>query len=109
MLGTLMTVLFLLARMVGKFGTGLFRDEHLHYRVYQPLPWYIRNNSRYRRSSRVNEGGARRSSINSSKGITQPLSEEKKGFTEANSERAAVTIQTQYRRYQQRKNEGRNS
>ncbi|XP_072342309.1 uncharacterized protein [Scyliorhinus torazame] len=109
MLGTLMTVLFLLARVVGKFGTGLFRDEPLHYRVYQPLPWHIRNVSRYRRSSRVNEGGARRSSIHSSKGITQPLSEEKKDFTEANSERAAVTIQTQYRRYQQWKNEERNS
>ncbi|XP_038635046.1 uncharacterized protein LOC119954159 isoform X3 [Scyliorhinus canicula] len=68
----------------------------------------------YSVSSYFQKGGARRSSINSSKGrsqtgITQPLSEEKKGFTEANSERAAVTIQTQYRRYQQRKNEGRNS
>ncbi|XP_067910362.1 uncharacterized protein [Heterodontus francisci] len=97
------------------FGTELFREEPLRYRVYQPLPWQVQNVSRNRRSSRVDEkdGGSRRSSVNSSKGnrakgMPHSLSEEENSFTESNPERAAVTIQTQYRRYQQRKNYERN-
>ncbi|XP_078415075.1 uncharacterized protein LOC144690995 [Cetorhinus maximus] len=113
MLGTLMTVLFLVVRAVGKFGAELFQEEPPRYRVYQPLPWHLQNVSRPRKSSRVGEkGGSQRRSIIPSKGITgegtpHPLSEEKGSFTEPNSDRAAVTIQTQYRRYRQRKHDER--
>ncbi|GCC23161.1 uncharacterized protein [Chiloscyllium punctatum] len=116
MLGTLMTVLFLVARMVGKFGTEMFREEPVRYRVYQPLPWYVQSvrHNRNRRSSQLEEkdAGSRRRSVNSFKnstvkGIPHPSSEGRSNFLESNCERAAVTIQSQYRRYQRRKKCGR--
>ncbi|XP_072449421.1 uncharacterized protein [Chiloscyllium punctatum] len=74
MLGTLMTVLFLVARMVGKFGTEMFREEPVRYRVYQPLPWYVQSvrHNRNRRSSQLEEkdAGSRRRSVNSFKNST---------------------------------------
>ncbi|XP_078282995.1 uncharacterized protein LOC144608778 isoform X2 [Rhinoraja longicauda] len=85
-------------------GPSFHRQEPLRSQVYQPLPWKVQNVSRNRRSSRVDEdGGSRRSSVNSWKGSTARgvRGSEENIFAEFSPERAAVTIQTHYRRYQE--------
>ncbi|XP_059812816.1 uncharacterized protein LOC132385096 isoform X1 [Hypanus sabinus] len=140
MLGTLMTVLFLISRAVGQFEISMRqRQEPLRYQVFQPLPWQLQSVSCNRKSSRVDkspssacisapsslilekDSGSRRSSVNSSKDGTArdfhqllPLIYTAGQFTgmehreenicmDPSPERAAVTIQKQYRRYQERK------
>ncbi|KAJ7427412.1 centrosomal protein of 164 kDa [Willisornis vidua] len=110
MLGTLMTALFFVVRAVRQLGTNLFREEPLPYLVYQPLPWQVQCVSQSRRTSRDSERGrsSRHNSIYSLSGekgdVTPDASKESK-FISDPSERAAITIQTHFRRYQQQKQE----
>ncbi|XP_051787586.1 uncharacterized protein LOC114656896 [Erpetoichthys calabaricus] len=98
MLATLMTMLFFVVRAVEQLGTGLLREEPVPYLVYQPLPWQIQYVSQNRRGSRVDEkdscvaGGSKYSSTMNGQWPVR-----------SSPERAALTIQTQYRKYQQRK------
>ncbi|XP_027555117.1 uncharacterized protein LOC113975374 isoform X1 [Neopelma chrysocephalum] len=90
--------------------TNLFREEPLPYLVYQPLPWQIQCVSQSRRTSRDSERGrsSRHNSVYSLSGdkgdVTPDASKESKFFSDP-SERAAITIQTHFRRYQQQKQE----
>ncbi|KFP64539.1 hypothetical protein N322_04681 [Cariama cristata] len=110
MLATLMTALFFVVRAFGQLGTNLFREEPLPYLVYQPLPWQIQCVTQSRRTSRDSERGrsSRHNSIYSIPGekgtVTPDASSESKVFSDP-SEKAAVTIQTHFRRYQQQKQE----
>ncbi|XP_062894809.1 uncharacterized protein LOC134341021 isoform X1 [Mobula hypostoma] len=106
MLGTLMTMLFLISRAVGQFEIGVHqRQEPRRYQVFQPLPWQLHNVSRNRKSSRADkkDSGSRRSSVNSSKASTARGMErrEENICMDPSPERAAITIQKQYRRYQE--------
>ncbi|XP_076214549.1 uncharacterized protein LOC143170288 isoform X1 [Aptenodytes patagonicus] len=91
-----------------QLGTSLFREEPLPYLVYQPLPWQIQCVTQSRRTSRDSEkgGSSRHNSIYSISGekgpVTPDASSESKFFSDP-SEKAAVTIQTHFRRYQQQK------
>uniref|UniRef100_A0A8C4SN85 Secreted protein n=1 Tax=Erpetoichthys calabaricus TaxID=27687 RepID=A0A8C4SN85_ERPCA len=98
MLATLMTMLFFVVRAVEQLGTGLLREEPVPYLVYQPLPWQIQYVSQNRRGSRVDEVG--HSGTNPGQGANPPQDTHKHTHT---PKRAALTIQTQYRKYQQRK------
>ncbi|KAM6044933.1 uncharacterized protein LJ206_018773 [Theristicus caerulescens] len=110
MLATLMTALFFVVRAFGQLGTSLFHEEPLPYLVYQPLPWQIQCVTQSRRTSRDSEKGrsSRHNSIYSISGekgsATPDASSEGKLFSDP-SEKAAVTIQTHFRRYQQQKQE----
>ncbi|KFZ59969.1 hypothetical protein N321_14209 [Antrostomus carolinensis] len=109
MLGTLMTALFFVVRAFGQLGTSLFHEEPLPYLVYQPLPWQVQCVTQSRRTSRDSERGrsSRHNSIYSisgEKGNVTPDTSEGKFFSDP-SEKAAVTIQTHFRRYQQQKQE----
>ncbi|XP_027737175.1 uncharacterized protein LOC114056298 isoform X2 [Empidonax traillii] len=109
MLGTLMTALFFVVRVVRQLETNLFREEPLPYLVYQPLPWQIQCVSQSRRTSRDSERGrnSRHNSIYSLSGdkgdVTPDARKDSKCFSDP--ERAAITIQTHFRRYQQQKQE----
>ncbi|KFO69487.1 hypothetical protein N303_12990 [Cuculus canorus] len=96
MLATLMTALFFVVRAFGQLGTSLFHEEPLPYLVYQPLPWQIPG-----RSSRHNSIY----SISGEKGNTTPDANSEGKFFSDPSEKAAITIQTHFRRYQQQKQE----
>ncbi|XP_072139989.1 uncharacterized protein [Mobula birostris] len=101
MLGTLMTMLFLISRAVGQFEIGMRQQqEPLHYQVFQ-----LHNVSRNRKSSRADkkDSGSHRSSVNSSKASTARGMErrEENICMDPSPERAAITIQKQYRRYQE--------
>ncbi|KAK6469117.1 hypothetical protein HHUSO_G32528 [Huso huso] len=110
MLATLMTVLFFVVRTMEQLTAGLFREEPQPYLVYQPLPWQVQCVSQNRRGSRLDEkdgssrhcsaGGVRRTSSNVNGELPRP------SHTIASPEKAAVMIQTQYRKYQQRKQKG---
>lgn len=90
-----------------QLGTNLFREEPLPYLVYQPLPWQIQCVSQSRRTSRDSERGrdSRHNSIyllSGEKGDVIPDASKESKVTDR-SERAAITIQTHFRRYQQQK------
>uniref|UniRef100_A0A8C3I7A6 Secreted protein n=2 Tax=Emydidae TaxID=8476 RepID=A0A8C3I7A6_CHRPI len=107
MLATLMTALFFMVRAFGQLGTSLFHEEPLPYLVYQPLPWQVQYVTQSRRASRdCGKGGSsRHDSIYSRKGNVVPDSSSKSECLCDPTERAAVTIQTHYRKYQQHKQE----
>ncbi|KAM4650589.1 uncharacterized protein O3C94_013307 [Discoglossus pictus] len=109
MLASLMTALFFVVRVFGKLGSSIFREEQSPYLVYQPLPWHVQYVTQNRRASRDQE---RRGSCQYS--CTSYPARDKHGsrravmarkeFTEQDAtERAALTIQTHYRKYQQHK------
>lgn len=91
-----------------QLGTSLFQEEPLPYLVYQPLPWQIQCVTQSRRTSRDSDRGrsSRHNSIYSISGdkgnVTPDASSEGKFFSDP-SEKAALTIQTHFRRYQQQK------
>uniref|UniRef100_A0A8D0KQ79 Uncharacterized protein n=1 Tax=Strix occidentalis caurina TaxID=311401 RepID=A0A8D0KQ79_STROC len=107
MLATLMTALFFAVRAFGQLGSSLFHEEPLPYLVYQPLPWQIQCVTQSRRTSRDSEKGrsSRQNSIYSISGetgnVTPDASCKRKSFSDP--EKAAVTIQTHFRRYQKQK------
>uniref|UniRef100_W5MI20 Secreted protein n=1 Tax=Lepisosteus oculatus TaxID=7918 RepID=W5MI20_LEPOC len=132
MLATMLTVMYFMVRAAEQVGSGWLRPDPLPYMVYQPLPWQVQNVSQNRRGSRVDEreGGSQRdpapgghrkvkdaeatcgaalsvpslrfvSDANSGSGSRQ--NGQWHAGAPASPEKAAVTIQTQYRKYQQRK------
>uniref|UniRef100_A0A8C8S7F9 Secreted protein n=1 Tax=Pelusios castaneus TaxID=367368 RepID=A0A8C8S7F9_9SAUR len=110
MLATLMTALFFMVRAFGQLGTSLFHEEPLPYVVYQPLPWQVQYVTQSRRASRDSgKGGCSRHnsiySIPGRKGNLMPVSSGESMSLCDPTERAAVTIQTHYRKYQQHKQE----
>ncbi|KAM5132147.1 uncharacterized protein ACMZJ9_018913 [Mantella aurantiaca] len=105
MLASIMTALFFVVRVFGRLGSAIFREEQAPYLMYQPLPWHVQYVTQNRRASRDQE---RRGSCQYScttypaRGVrsTNPCRE----FSGQDAtERAAVTIQTHYRKYQQHK------
>ncbi|CAM4688311.1 unnamed protein product [Caretta caretta] len=104
MLATLMTALFFMVRAFGQLRTSLFHEEPLPYLVYQPLPWQVQYVTQSRRDSGKGES-SRHGSIYSRKGNMIPDSSSKSQSLCDPTERAAVTIQTHYRKYQQHKHE----
>ncbi|KAI1893256.1 hypothetical protein AGOR_G00121830 [Albula goreensis] len=103
MLATMLTAMYLAVRVAEQLGARLVRSEPLPYTVTQPMPWQVQCVSQGRRGSRVDEFGfERRNSVgghrrNSGRFLSNP----------AHLDKAATTIQSQYRRYQQRKQKGR--
>ncbi|XP_066567589.1 uncharacterized protein LOC136755093 [Amia ocellicauda] len=109
MLATMLTVMFFVVRAAEQLGSGWFRQQPVPYMVYQPLPWQVQYVSQNRRGSKVDEkdGGSRRNSAgDSNKGSSSGVNGQWSGLGPASPEKAAVTIQTQYRKYQQRKQKG---
>ncbi|KAL8173405.1 UNVERIFIED_CONTAM: hypothetical protein K2H54_000528 [Gekko kuhli] len=108
MLATLMTALFFMVRALRQFSHGLFHEEPLPYLVHQPLPWQVQYVTQSRRTSRDSEkgGSSRHNSIYSIPGRRGDSSAAPSSESEELSdlaERAAVTIQTHYHKYQQHK------
>ncbi|CAH2320198.1 PREDICTED: uncharacterized protein LOC105947790 [Pelobates cultripes] len=107
MLASLMTALIFVVRVVGKFGSSLFfREEHTPYLAYQPLPWHVQYVTQNRRASRDQE----RRGSHQYTCTTYPARDkyglrraQKDYSTQDATERAALTIQTHYRKYQQHK------
>lgn len=107
MLASLLTALFFMVRALGQLGTSLFHEEPLPYLVYQPLPWQVQCVTQSRRDS-GKDGRSRHNSIYSlpgRKGAAPPEPSRESKCTCDPAERAAVTIQTHYRKYQQHKQE----
>ncbi|KFP54690.1 hypothetical protein N323_09344, partial [Cathartes aura] len=96
-----------------QLGTSLFHEEPLPYLVYQPLPWQIQCVTQSRRTSRDSEslerqkiGSSRHNSIYSISGEKGERGAGREtALPDDPSEKAAVTIQTHFRRYQQQKQE----
>ncbi|KAG8569406.1 hypothetical protein GDO81_014394 [Engystomops pustulosus] len=109
MLASLMTALIFVVRVFGKLGSSLFREEQAPYLMYQPLPWHVQYVTQNRRASRDQE---RRGSCQYT--CTTYPARDKYGQRRASprrgdmsiqdaTERAALTIQSHYRKYQQHK------
>ncbi|XP_069039170.1 uncharacterized protein [Lepisosteus oculatus] len=107
MLATMLTVMYFMVRAAEQVGSGWLRPDPLPYMVYQPLPWQVQNVSQNRRGSRVDEreGGSQRDPAPGGhrKGSGSRQNGQWHAGAPASPEKAAVTIQTQYRKYQQRK------
>uniref|UniRef100_A0A3B4VJE3 Secreted protein n=1 Tax=Seriola dumerili TaxID=41447 RepID=A0A3B4VJE3_SERDU len=88
MLITMLTAMYMMVRVVESIGVRFARQQDpLPYMVSQPLPWQIHSVSHSRRSSKAEEfDGLRRNSI----GVYR-------------KEKAAATIQTHFRKFQQKK------
>ncbi|XP_051521101.1 uncharacterized protein LOC127421917 isoform X2 [Myxocyprinus asiaticus] len=93
MLVTMLTAIYMMVRVAEQLGIRWVRQpEPLPYMVSQPLPWQVHNVSQGRRRSRTEESeGHRRNSI----GVYRKKS--------SSPDKAASTIQNQYRKYQQKK------
>ncbi|KFP34757.1 hypothetical protein N324_12844 [Chlamydotis macqueenii] len=112
MLATLITALFFVVRAFGQLGTNLFHEEPLPYLVYQPLPWQIQCVTQRAPAPRHQPGQRVHGHSLCSLGcLTLALgngspdaSGKSKAFSDP-SEKAAITIQTHFRRYQQQKQE----
>ncbi|KAE8592511.1 hypothetical protein XENTR_v10018777 [Xenopus tropicalis] len=108
MLASLLTALFFVVRVFGKLGSTIFREERAPYLMYQPLPWHVQYVTQNRRASRDQE---RRGSCQytcttyparDNYGVRRPSPRMEFSGEDA-PERAALTIQTHYRKYQQNK------
>ncbi|KAK7156160.1 hypothetical protein R3I94_006288 [Phoxinus phoxinus] len=101
MLVTMLTAMYMLVRAVEQLGVRWVREqEPVPYLVSQPLPWQVHNVSLSRRGSRSEEFvGQRRNSL----GAYRKQSSASNGHTVASADKAAATIQNQYRKYQQKK------
>ncbi|XP_051521100.1 uncharacterized protein LOC127421917 isoform X1 [Myxocyprinus asiaticus] len=105
MLVTMLTAIYMMVRVAEQLGIRWVRQpEPLPYMVSQPLPWQVHNVSQGRRRSRTEESeGHRRNSI----GVYRKNTSSSNGYstsTESSSpDKAASTIQNQYRKYQQKK------
>ncbi|XP_073513171.1 centrosomal protein of 164 kDa isoform X1 [Phyllobates terribilis] len=96
--------------LLKELGSSLFREEQAPYFTYQPLPWQVQYVSQNRRASRDQE---RRGSCQYTC-MTYPA-RDKNGLKGENpqsdssvqdaTERAALTIQSHYRKYQQHKHQ----
>ncbi|KAM8904299.1 uncharacterized protein AB9W97_007995 isoform 1-T1 [Spinachia spinachia] len=131
MLITMLTAMYVMVRVVESIGVRFARQQDpLPYRVAQPLPWQIHSVSRSRRSSRADEfDGFRRNSIGvyrknyvsmaiASASLAIPCVLSCSDSNASNGtcatpavppicpvevEKAAATIQTHFRKFQQKK------
>ncbi|XP_069003419.1 uncharacterized protein [Embiotoca jacksoni] len=110
MLITMLTAMYMMVRVVETIGVRFARQQDpLPYIVSQPLPWQIHSVSHSRRSSKAEEfDGLRRNSIgvyrknsNTSNGVCTTITVPPLGPIEV--EKAASTIQTHFRKFQQKK------
>ncbi|XP_067307901.1 uncharacterized protein [Pseudorasbora parva] len=101
MLVTMLTAMYMLVRAAEQLGVRWVRQpEPLPYVLSQPLPWQVHNVSHSRKGSRSEEyEGHRRNSI----GVYRKYSSSSNGHSGTSAEKAASTIQNQYRKYQQKK------
>ncbi|XP_065816180.1 uncharacterized protein [Labrus bergylta] len=110
MLITMLTAMYMMVRVVESIGTRFSRQpDPLPYLVSQPLPWQVHSVSHSRRSSKAEEfEGLRRNSI----GVYRKNSNPSNGtcavpplppLSPVEVEKAAATIQTHFRKFQQKK------
>ncbi|KAK5868654.1 hypothetical protein PBY51_009648 [Eleginops maclovinus] len=108
MLVTMLTAMYVVVKVVESIGVRFARQKDpLPYIVSQPLPWQVHSVSHSRRSSKTDEfDGYRRNSI----GVYRKSSNASNGTCTAvpalspvEVEKAAATIQTHYRKFQQKK------
>ncbi|XP_074534754.1 uncharacterized protein LOC141797348 [Halichoeres trimaculatus] len=110
MLITMLTAMYVMVRVVESIGTRFAREQDpLPYLVSQPLPWQVHSVSHSRRSSKAEEfDGLRRNSI----GVYRKNSNASNGtcpvppvppLSPVEVEKAAATIQTHFRKFQQKK------
>nr|XP_055051992.1 uncharacterized protein LOC129437722 [Misgurnus anguillicaudatus] len=101
MLVTMLSAMYMMVRVAEQLGVRWVRQqEPLPYMVSQPLPWQVHCVSQSRRGSRTEEG-QRRNSI----GVYRKNSSSSNGYTassKTNADKAAFTIQHQYKKYQQK-------
>ncbi|XP_035644958.1 uncharacterized protein LOC118395328 isoform X2 [Oncorhynchus keta] len=109
MIVTMLTAMYMVVRVVEKIGVRFARrDPPLPFVVTQVLPWQVHHVSQKRRSSATAEyDGQRRNSL----GVFRKNSTCSNGCAAAPLgltlpvEKAAATIQNQFRKYQQKKKE----
>uniref|UniRef100_A0A3B1IT43 Uncharacterized protein n=1 Tax=Astyanax mexicanus TaxID=7994 RepID=A0A3B1IT43_ASTMX len=90
MLVSMLTALYMMMRLAEQLGVRLVRQpDALPYMVSQPLPWQVHYVSHSRRGSKADES----TSSNGQPVLVNP----------AFADKAAATIQHQYRKYQQKK------
>ncbi|XP_069390405.1 uncharacterized protein [Paralichthys olivaceus] len=110
MLVTMLTAMYMMVRVVESIGVRFARQqEPLPYMLSQPLPWQVHSVSHNRRSSKADEfDGLRRNSM----GVYRKNSSTSNGTCTAHVvpplspvevEKAAATIQTHFRKFQQKK------
>ncbi|XP_051962855.1 uncharacterized protein LOC127629689 [Xyrauchen texanus] len=105
MLVTMLTAIYMMVRVAEQLGIRWVRQpEPLPYMVSQPLPWQVHYVSQSRRGSRTEEyEGQRRNSL----GVYRKNSSSSNGNSASAKssapDKAASTIQSQYRKYQQKK------
>ncbi|XP_061636896.1 uncharacterized protein LOC133481793 [Phyllopteryx taeniolatus] len=112
MLIAMLTAMYVMVRVVESIGEHFSRkQEPLPYMVSQPLPWQVHSVSHSRRSSKTDElGGFRRNSM----GVYRKYSNASNGtccselvgpppLSPVEVEKAAATIQTHFRKFQQKK------
>ncbi|XP_044210386.1 uncharacterized protein LOC122984126 isoform X3 [Thunnus albacares] len=110
MLITMLTAMYMMVRVVESVTVRFARQQDpLPYMVSQPLPWQVHSVSHSRRSSKADEfDGYRRNSI----GVYRKNSNASNGTCTAPAapplspvevEKAATTIQTHFRKFQQKK------
>ncbi|KAF6736877.1 hypothetical protein FQA47_014092 [Oryzias melastigma] len=110
MLITMLTAMYMMVKVVESIGTMFApQEEPLRYMVSQPLPWQVQSVSHSRKSSKADEfEGLRRNSI----GVYRKNSSASNGtcttpavppLSPVEVEKAASTIQTHFRKFQQKK------
>ncbi|XP_054649120.1 uncharacterized protein LOC129190726 [Dunckerocampus dactyliophorus] len=110
MLITMLTAMYVMVRVVESIGVRLAgQKEPLPYMVSQPLPWQVHSVSHSRRSSKADEfDGYRRNSM----GVYRKYSNASNGTCSTEPTlpplspvevKAAATIQTHFRKFQQKK------
>ncbi|XP_075892231.1 uncharacterized protein LOC142895230 isoform X2 [Nelusetta ayraudi] len=118
MLITMLTAMYVMVRVVESIGSHFAREEDpVPYIVSQPLPWQLHSVSHSRRSSKAEEfDGFRRNSIgvyrknsNVSNGVSAvPDVPAAPPLSPVEVEKAAATIQSHFRKFQQKKQKNGN-
>ncbi|KAG7470834.1 hypothetical protein MATL_G00117980 [Megalops atlanticus] len=99
MLATMLTAMYLVVRVAEQLGMRWGRHEPLPYMVAQPTPWQVHRVPQSHPGSQADQvDGEGRDSGAVDSGCRKGLSQ---------LDKAATTIQTQYRKYQQRKQKNR--
>ncbi|XP_034025155.1 uncharacterized protein LOC117509532 isoform X2 [Thalassophryne amazonica] len=106
MLITMLTVMYMMVRVMESIGVRFVQpQEPLPYMVSQPLPWQVHSVSHSRRSSKIDEFdrrnsmGVYRKNSNASNGTATAVPP----LSPVEVEKAASTIQTHFRKFQQKK------
>ncbi|CAL1570490.1 unnamed protein product [Knipowitschia caucasica] len=110
MLVTMLTAMYMMVKVVESISLQFERKpEPLPYMVSQPLPWQVHSVSHSRKNSRTDEfDGYRRNSIgvyrkNSNVGNGTCVGQTAPPLSPVEVEKAAATIQTHFRKFQQKK------